>query len=280
MQFSFPKILHSILAILIFYALFFGQLHAVVLLNQPQVGQKLEVLIENESLPANATLVDPDGNRIELVFENGQASHLVDKAGRWKLILGSNQMVVEVKEEIISSNFEAGSNQSEAGFGVDLGIAAAFGAIFVLLALAAIAIYYLVFKPPLPKSPSLERKISGNKIFVRFYAGTKPLKNVVLQDVLEQGGATPKKLECPSLAAFQNLEISYEAENAQTAGEAKASFELDSKACELSVREGVAVFSESKEAELAFPLEQESKKSEESPQVSGQKKAPRKLSRL
>ncbi|MCL6088605.1 MAG: hypothetical protein M1530_00375 [Candidatus Marsarchaeota archaeon] len=239
-----------------------SSLSAEVLLSRPSLGERLEVLVENESAPANLTLVAPNGTRIGLALTDGQASYLMDRIGRWEVRIGERRWNVTVGEG------GTAAGRAEGGFGqggplfFDAGLLAVLGMVLVLLALAAAAVYYLVLRAPAAQEPMLERRWRGGEVSVRLRAGTRPLEKVVLEDEAATEIGHARRLRRARLAAGQSMEMRYETGSGD--GEARASFELDGRREELAVREGVSRLERAKdEVKLAEADETKNKKSSE-----------------
>jgi hypothetical protein len=223
-------------------------LAAEVLLSHPALGERLEVLVENESAPANLTLISPNGTRHELALVDGQASYPMDRIGRWEVRMGERRWNVSVEGPVWLG--EAAGADGGGGIFWNAGGLLGLGMGLLLLALAAVAAYYLVLRAPSAQAPMLERRRRDGLVSVRLRAGTRPLEHVVLEETGGEdtgssagrmrgswaGGA--RRLKRARLAAGQSLEIKNEAEGGE--GEARASFELDGKREELAVREGVS----------------------------------------
>ena len=255
-------------------------LSAEVLLSHPSLGERLEVLVENESMPANITLVSPDGARIELALSGGQASYLMDRAGRWEVRIGERRWNVTVEEGGTTDGKAEGGFEQGGSLFFNAGGLAGLGTMLVLLALAAAAAYYLVLRAPSAQAPMLERRWMDGKVRVRLRAGTRPLEHVVLEEVGEEGMGWPaggargsgegrvRRLKRAHLAAGQSMEMRHETESGE--GEARASFELDGKREELVVREGVSRLERAKD-EMKLAIGEEAGGEEEG--EAGEKKA-------
>ncbi|VVB56683.1 Uncharacterised protein [uncultured archaeon] len=202
-------------------------LSAKIWVNEPKLGQTLEVLVENQSLD-NLTLRHPDGTLEVLSLQDGQLSYPINQSGRWELEADGQKWSWTVAAEGGSGPLRPGDARPDA-----LGPMALLALVLVLLALAGLAVYFLVFKAPAAQPPALEKTRKNGNVRIRLRAGTRPLAQVSLEDSDGAG----RKLRRERLRAGEALEMQHEWEGDM--GEARATFELDGRKRELRVREGV-----------------------------------------
>ncbi len=208
-----------------------------ILLNQPQAGQMLELLVEGEPAPENVTLVRPDGRSVVVPLYGGQMQYNVSESGRWIVRVGAQELAVVVTEPPSQDGGLVLAPQNPL-FAPAMVIAA-----LVFIALAMLAVDALIVRPPPRHAVVLEKSRNGNKVSVRLRAGSLPMRHARVEDEVGPGwSGAPMRMSRARLEASQTLEMEYEWDGEM--GEAKASFEIGRKEHEMSVRSGRTVLGE------------------------------------
>ncbi|VVC01512.1 Uncharacterised protein [uncultured archaeon] len=218
--------------------LLFSFSHARVLINNPSYGQQLEILVENEEAPANATLIAPNGERIAVPFEGSQLRYPMRQSGAWQVEVGGRRYSVSVLSPV-SPPSNPPSSQQESLWPLYLMFAAVIGII-----LSAVSVYFLFMRPPKQIPPILEKKREGDAVRIRLSAGTLPLSEIMLEDEVGKGWkGGPKQMARAKLEAGQVMELSY-AWSGQL-GEVAVRFLMDELPFELRVTDGIVILKES-----------------------------------
>ena len=224
-------------ALLFFLSLLLPLSFSRILVNQPQAGQMLEVLVENETSPGNVTLIRPDGQSVVVPLDNGQMRYNASVTGRWVVQAGGEELAVVVTEPGSETGGPAGSGQSP------LFAAALVLAALIMIGLIALAVDALIVRPPPRHAVVLEKSRQGDKVSVRLRAGGRPLRHVRVEDEVGPGWTgAPMRMSRQRLEAGQSLEMEYEWVGEM--GEARAGFEVGRHAQGLEVRSGRAVLDE------------------------------------
>ncbi len=207
---------------------------ASIWFNQPKLGENLEILVENASANASVTLRHPDGQTEVLALNDSQLSYPIHQSGRWEADVEGRQWSWTVTEPGDGAGNTPRLERSEA-----VALPFMVGAIALLVALAGMAVYFLIFKAPALQAPVLEKNRKNGNVRTLLRAGTRPLTHVRLEDEVGSGWAhAPRRLWRERLDAGQALEIEYAWSGDM--GDACARFEWNSKRCELRVSEGRA----------------------------------------
>ena len=244
---------------------------ARVLVNQPQAGQMLEVLVENETSPDNVTLIRPDGQSVVVPLQNAQMSYNATEAGRWVVQVGGQELAVVVSEPQTEPGGPLGEPSSPF-FAAAMVLAA-----LILIGLIALAVDALIVRPPPRHAVVLEKNRQGNKVSARLRAGSRPLRRVRVEDEVGPGWkGAPMRMSRQSLEAGQTLEMEYEWTGEM--GEARASFYVGRHAQELKVSGGRAVLGE--ELFMSAPAGMEDMKETDANRKDETPKNRRKLSRI
>ncbi len=206
-----------------------------VLVNSPQAGQNLELLIEGEAAPANVTLIGPGGHSVVVPLVDGQMKYPVAESGRWVIMIGDTQMAV-----LVGAAPAPMPPAPDTGADRLLVLGAAVATLLFLL-LVIVAVDALIIRPPAREAVSLEKKRAGNIVNVKLRAGTRPLRSVRLEDSVGPGwNGKPMSMGRQRLEAGQALEMEYEWSGDM--GEVKAVFSTGRHEERLTVREGRALF--------------------------------------
>jgi len=221
--------------------------HSRVLINNPSLGQELEILAENEQAPAEAVLISPDGQRISVPFENGQLRYRMQQAGTWGIEVGARKYTLSVSAPSSANSDSAPAAQSDSMLPLSLAIAVILG-----ICLSAVALYFLFMRPIKSIPPMLEKKREGPAVRIRLCAGTIPLNDIMLEDDVGKGFKDgPKRMARAKLAAGQVMELSYAW--AGPLGEVRVRFLMDELPFEMKCTEGVVMLKESEEQNSDAP---------------------------
>jgi len=235
----------ALLALLLLFSL--SLLHARLLFNQPSFGQDLQVLVENETAPANATLIAPDGQTHLVAFEGPQLSYRLEQTGSWDVEVKGQHRTILVRSPSPPSAVAA--RPSEYGDLLPIALAAAT---LLGLGLCALAVYLLFMRPAKPIPVILEKRREGPLVRIRLAAGTRPLSDLTLEDDVGKGFKEgPKRMTRARLDAGGVMELSYEWTG--PLGEVRVRFNMDDLSCEMRCNEGAVLLREDENREIGLP---------------------------
>ncbi|MFH1094727.1 MAG: hypothetical protein V1728_00750 [Candidatus Micrarchaeota archaeon] len=218
-------------------ALAFPGAHASLLVNQPSVGQTLFILDEGAG-NATALVRMPDGKKLEIALEHGQASLNASVGGRWLVFVGNESASVLVKIPQ-DAGPGAGARFADSDSLFPPFTWALLMLIFlVLLALAAFAVYATLVAPK-ARPATLTKERHGSEVSVTLRAGEQPLSHAsILDPAGPQWADPPLRLSARHLDAGQALTLRYAYDG--PLGEAHAAFEQGGIQCALRCAEGRA----------------------------------------
>lgn len=193
-------------SLIIFFVLFFSPvLFSDFLINQPEYGEDLEILI-TDSNDKSISIIDPDGERVELETGDEQIYVNMDKTGRWIVLHGEQIREVEIsRRERIGLDL-IDKSVSEQMFFTPFIATVAISSILAMIA----AIYFFLFRYGDRKRPVFRKVRENGYVKVILKAGSRPLKDVRIEDsVGKEWTHRPLSMSKKTLEPFKSLELSY-----------------------------------------------------------------------
>ncbi|MFH1307029.1 MAG: hypothetical protein ABIH83_05255 [Candidatus Micrarchaeota archaeon] len=177
--------------------------------NEPVVGEELQILIEgggNESV----VLVKPDGERIEIYLEEGQAEYKVNMGGRWIIEFNG-----ERKEVYAEGNGSGGKgvegNEETTNAVFLLAILLLTSVLIVIMVLSAAGAISVAFPFAPRRGVELCKIRESGIVKVKLRVGSRPVKKVKLEDEVGcEWKEDNLKMHAEKLKAFECLEMKYE----------------------------------------------------------------------
>ena len=224
-------------ALLLLFLFFSNCAFAKIYASQPYAGGKIEVLIEDAQC-ADAQIIGPDGEMYSRALDAGGQFEIGDaSAGEWSIICGQERKDLDVS----NSPGIAARGKNELFYGSKTGAgqnAPAFfvGALlFVIIALAVAGAAAVALEPAPRRGAHISKKRDGKNILLIFCAGSRPIKNVSVNDeVGARWEGAKMKMNAKKLAAFRPLEMRYEYDG--EIGKASAAWEEEGEKLCLEIR--------------------------------------------
>ncbi len=198
----------ALLFFVFLFALFFAGIifAAALLVNQPEVGGKLQILLEGgENSSVQVEL--PGGQAVDVMLQGGQGEIDATSPGRYVVRAGGVEKVVLVEEkppEILLGVREGGE-------GISPVVIVMAVASLAVLAAVGVAVWRFFGVERKPDAPALSKWREGGKVLLEFCAGAAPLSDVAVVDPVGKGWeGKPIAIRKKSMKAYEKARVIYE----------------------------------------------------------------------
>ncbi|MFA5108794.1 MAG: hypothetical protein WC492_04675 [Candidatus Micrarchaeia archaeon] len=230
--------------------------------SEPFAGGNIEVLVEDANCTI-AEIIDPNAQRYSQALDaNGQLVIEDASSGEWSIICAderANLLVLSAPGDIEQKK-DAGLFEYRMGKNVPVFFVG--GLLFVIIALAAAGAAVIALEPAPRKMAFFSKKRNGKTIRIRFFSGSRHIKNIyMIDDVGPQWEGEKMKMNAKKLAAHHSLEMQYEYEG--EIGKASVAWEEESEKICLKICGEETVFAKAKESEFTYVHSAKARKKED-----------------
>jgi hypothetical protein len=196
-------------SLIVFFILIFSStLFSELLINEPRYGEELEILITDGN-DKSVSIIDPDGEKIELEIEKNQVQVPMHKEGRWIVLYGEEREEVQIYRDSQKS-IETKIREDEERSLLPMTWIMIMLTMTMFASVMA-AVYFIFLKDRERKKPRFSKVCENGYVRVVLQAGSQPLRDVKIQDsVGREWKNKPLNMCKKELEAFRSLELVYQ----------------------------------------------------------------------